>query len=165
MTHRASIFRIPPLAAAFALTIAAATLLTACNRPGAVDSPDSASVVLPARPLSVFALNVSNAVGDDETVKPMTIFAPADRLVASVLTRGAAPKADLIVRLIYQDGQVYGEQGKTIHPTGPVTTNFNFPRETPWPRGRYFVEVMLNGKRVVQQPIEVGDVPGKPTTK
>ena len=153
------------LTAAFALMIAVATTLTACNRPGPATSQDSASVALPARPVIVFAFNVTTAVTDDQSIKPMTLFAPTDTLIASVHTRGAAPKVDLSAKLIYQDGQVYGEQAQAIHPTGPVTTNFPVPRETPWPRGRYVVDIGLNGKRVVQQPIEVGDPSGKPAAK
>ena len=163
MTHRNSI--VSRLIVTLALAVATAALLAACNKPGTASSQDPATTAVPVRPVSVFALDVGNAVADYQSVKPMTIFAPTDKLIASIRTRGAAPKADLSAKLSYQDGQVYGEQAQTIHPTGPVTTNFTFPRETPWPRGRYFVEVMRNGKRAVQQPIEVGDVPGKPTSK
>lgn len=75
--------------------------------------------------------NQKEAPGDRAFRGSRSRFVPTDKLIASMHTRGGAPKVDLSAKLIYQDGQVYGEQVQTIHPTGPVTTNFVFPREPP----------------------------------
>jgi hypothetical protein len=87
----------------------------------------------------------SEAGADDTIATPQETFAPDDDIVVAIDTDGAASDAQIAARLVYQDGQVAGEQSETITTTGADTTLVTFDNVEAWPAGDYTVEVLVNG--------------------
>ena len=100
----------------------------------------------PAQPVSVTGIQLGKAVGADNKVTNETDdFKPNDTIYASVATDGAAQNATLSARWTYQDGQVVDTTSRAIAPTGAAATEFHISKPSGFPKGKYKVEVMLNG--------------------
>ncbi|MEG3791450.1 hypothetical protein V1318_15080 [Lysobacter sp. CCNWLW3] len=139
----------------------AAVLATACtssDKAGGSDATAAAAVA------SFQALDIGKAVAADQSVQPLTLFTPDDKLVASIKTQGAAKDQAIAIKLIAMaNGQSVSEANRSVSPTGAATTNLEFPKNAPWPLGRYVVEATFNGKPAGRQEIEVrSDVPAPP---
>ncbi len=82
---------------------------------------------------------------------PATSFAvasgaAADPIVVTISTDASVPvDATLAAKLTYQDGQTAGEQSATVKAEDAGTTKIEFKKATPWPTGKYKVDVTVNG--------------------
>lgn len=83
--------------------------------------------------------------------------AAADPILVTVTTDASVPvDATLAAKLTYQDGQTAGEQSATIKAEDAGTTKIEFKKATPWPAGKYKVDVTVNGTAAgMTQEIEV----------
>ncbi len=96
--------------------------------------------------IMVSAVNLGTAVGADQKVtNPSVSFGVTDVIYAAVDTKNASSNATLAAKWTYQDGQTVNEETSNIAPAGDVTSNFKLSKATPWPVGKYKVEIMLNG--------------------
>ena len=96
--------------------------------------------------IMVSAVNLGTAVGADQKVtSPSVSFGAKDVIYAAVDTKNASSNATLAAKWTYQDGQTVNEETSNIAPAGDITSNFKFSKATPWPVGKYTVEIMLNG--------------------
>ena len=96
--------------------------------------------------IMVSAVNLGTAVGADQKVtSPSVSFGAKDVIYAAVDTKNASSNATLAAKWTYQDGQTVNEETSNIAPAGDITSNFKFSKATPWPVGKYKVEIMLNG--------------------
>jgi hypothetical protein len=131
--------------------------LVACNRDrpeDAVQTPPAAEST--AQPLRVTQVDLGKAVGADKRVStPATEFTPTETVFASVVTEGNAPNATLVARWTFQDGQVVDESSQTIAPTGTAVTEFHISKPDGFPKGKYRVEILLNGASVQTKDFEV----------
>ncbi len=99
-----------------------------------------------ATSVAVTQIDLGRGVGGDKRVStPMTDFAPTDTIYASVATSGSSASATLQARWAFEDGQVVDETTQAIAPTGPAVTEFHVSRPNGFPKGRYRVDVTLNG--------------------
>ncbi len=80
-----------------------------------------------------------------------------DPIVVTIATDASVPvDAALAAKLTYQDGQVAGEESGTVKAEDKGTSTITFTKKTPWPTGKYKVDVTLNGAPVgMTQEIEV----------
>jgi len=117
--------------------------------PPAVETPAPAPAPEPApapAALSVTSVTLGTAAGPDKKIAaPTNAFKPGDKIIASVATDGTATNQEVSAKLVYQDGQTAGESKQTLNTTGAETTNFEFTKASPWPAGKYKVEVTANG--------------------
>ncbi len=145
-------------------TACALILLTGCQPSNDSTSAKATQQPAPAS-LSFFALDVGKEVNADHSVAPLTLFAPADKIIASVRTKGAAKAVPVTAKLIaMSNGQALSELSQTVTTTGPATTHFEFGKTGPWASGRYLVEVTIGGKPEGRQEIEVREsVPPQPS--
>lgn len=75
-------------------------------------------------------------------------------IVVSINSNDSSSNAEFInVKLMYEDGQTAGEQ--SANNSTPTATYVSFKNENPWPRGRYDVEVTINGVPVGSRSITV----------
>ena len=83
--------------------------------------------------------------------------AAADPIVVTISTDASVPvDATLAAKLTYQDGQTAGEQSATIKAEDAGTTKIEFKKATPWPTGKYKVDVTVNGTAAgLTQEIEI----------
>jgi hypothetical protein len=124
------------------------TLAAACG--GSEPAPAPA-------PLTVASVDLGSAIdAERRVVEAKTSFAPTDTIYASVATTGAATSATLMARWTFEDGQIVNESTQTITPTGPAVTEFHVTKDTPWPAGKYRVEILLNGTSAMTKEFTVG---------
>lgn len=96
--------------------------------------------------LDITSVALGTEAGPDDTIAmPTNTFATDDDIVVAIDTDGAASDAQIAARLVYEDGQVAGEQSETISTTGADTTLVTFDNTDAWPAGNYKVEVLVNG--------------------
>ena len=83
--------------------------------------------------------------------------AAADPIVVTITTDASVPvEAALAAKLTYQDGQTAGEENATIKAEDAGTTKITFKKASPWPAGKYKVDVTLNGAPVgMTQEVEI----------
>jgi hypothetical protein len=81
----------------------------------------------------------------------------ADPIVVTVNTDASVPvDATINAKLTYQDGQVAGDQSTTIKAEDAGSTKISFTKASPWPAGKYKVDVTVNGTPVgMTQEVEV----------
>jgi hypothetical protein len=126
--------------------------------PPAATEPAPMPEATPPAPAAatVSSVTVGPMAAADKSVAAAATFKPTDKIIVSVKTDGAASNQELAAKLTFQDGQVAGEQKQTLNTSGPETTNIEFSNATPWPPGKYTVDVTLNGAPAgSQQSIEV----------
>lgn len=150
------------------LGLAVVVALAACGKKEEAPAP----VVAPAPPpvpveiapppapvveTATFAgLTLGNAIGEDKNVTTaMTTFAPTDTIYAAVLTKGAAPNADIVAKWTYGEGQLVDESSQSIVPNGAAVTTFHIVKPDGWPVGTYKVAITLDGNPVATQEFEV----------
>ena len=135
--------------------------LAACNKKeNAIQDTTSTgtmTVAVDTTPIRVSDIQVGKAVGSDKKVgNQTTTFGVRDTMYVAVITDGAAKDAKLTAKWTFNGKQVVKESSQTISPTGGTTaTEFHVDKKTAWPKGKYTVEVMLNGVSAGTKDLEV----------
>ncbi|HXG69128.1 MAG TPA: hypothetical protein VNJ04_00780 [Gemmatimonadaceae bacterium] len=149
--------RIPALAGALVLAMA-------CGKKDNAATSDTVSMGAPdpmptpaAGPIRVSDVMIGKAIGSDKRVTDaMDDFAVRDTIYASVVTEGAATGAKLTTKWTFNDKQVVKETSQNISPSGGTTvTEFHIDKKSAWPKGKYKVEVMLDGVSAQTKDFEV----------
>jgi hypothetical protein len=120
-------------------------------------APAPAPVEPAPAPVSATSVTVGNTAAADKSVAALSTFGTKDKIIVSVKTDAATPaNAAIDAKLTFQDGQVAGQQTANVKAEDAGTTNIEFTKATPWPAGKYKVDVTLNGAPVgMTQEIEV----------
>ena len=145
---------------ALALGLALSAALTACNRDtqneAAGDVDRTAPATATANELRVTDVELGRAIGGDKKVTDKTeSFKQTDTVYAVVNTAGTATGATLMSRWTFEDGQVVDEFTQSISPTGDAVTEFHISKPGGLPKGKYKVEVFLNGKSIESEEFTV----------
>lgn len=136
--------------ATFVRIAALALLVTsvACKKkePAVADTSPAAITPLPQpTALRVSGIETGKGLNADKTVKDDAHdFGVRDTVYVSVKTEGAG-SGKLTAKFTFEDGQTVEETSQDIAPTGDAYTEFHIQKATPWPKGDYKVEVMLDG--------------------
>ena len=150
-------------AASVASALLLAAVFAACNKKDDATVTDTTSLgtttttmALDTAPIRVSDIQVGKGVGSDMKVGDQTTsFAVRDTMYVAVITDGAAKDAKLTSKWTYGT-QVVDETTQTISPAGGETaTEFHVTKKTAWPKGKYKVEVMLNGASAGTKDLEV----------
>jgi hypothetical protein len=150
--------------AAFAGTLLLLGALAACNKKNDTTLTDTtaagtmtATVAMDTTPIRVSDIQVGKAVGSDKKVGDQTTsFGVRDTMYVAVVTDGAAKDAKVTAKWTFNDKQVVKESSQTISPAGGETaTEFHVDKKSAWPKGKYKVEVMLNGVSSGTKDLEV----------
>ena len=124
-----------------------------------VTEPAPAPVAMEPAPMPVSATSVTvgNMAAADKSVAAVSTFTPNDKIIVSVKTDAAtAANAAIDAKLTFQDGQVAGQQTANVKAEDAGTTNVEFTNTTPWPAGKYKVDVTVNGQPAgMTQEIEI----------
>jgi hypothetical protein len=138
--------------------------IAACNKKDNTTVTDTsamgtttATVAVDTAPLHVSDIQVGKGVGSDKKIGDQTTsFGVRDTMYVSVITDGAAKDAKLTAKWTYNGTQVVNESSQIISPTGGTTaTEFHVDKKSAWPKGKYTVEVMLNGASAGTKDLEV----------
>lgn len=123
-------------------------------------TPAPAPAAMPAT-ASVTSVDLGNAIGADMKVPaPATTFAPKDTIYVSIGTSTSDPAASvpgkLGVKWTHVDSnQTVNEESRDVSLTGMGTTEFHIAKPDGWPKGKYKVEVSLDGAPVQSREFEV----------
>lgn len=135
--------------ALLASSLLVATL--ACSKPEepprttSAPTPPPAAAPAPAA-FRVVGVDLGKAITADKKVAaPVTSFAPADTIFASVTTDGTAAGVPLKARWTYEGNQLVNESAQSIAPTGPAVFEFHIAKPDGWPIGKYKVEISASG--------------------
>jgi hypothetical protein len=120
-------------------------------------APAPAPVEPTPAPVSATSVTVGNTAAADKSVAALSTFGVKDKIIVSVKTDAAtAANAAIDAKLTYQDGQVAAQQTANVKAEDAGTTNVEFTKATPWPAGKYKVDVTVNGQPAgMTQEIEV----------
>lgn len=133
--------------------------LTACGKKdsGSTDrSAEATGSVASADAVRVSDVKVGRAIGVDKRITDEADeFKPADMIYAVVETKGTASAATLQARWTYEDGQVVNESSQAISPGAEGATEFHVSKPGGWPKGKYKVEITLNGAAAGSEDFEV----------
>lgn len=149
---------------AFASVLLLVGVLAACNKKNDTTLTDTsalgtttATVAIDTAPIRVSDIQVGKAVGSDKKVgDQMTSFGVRDTMYVSVITDGAAKDAKITAKWTFNGSKVVDQSTQTISPTGGTTaTEFHINKKTAWPKGKYTVEVSLNGVSAGTKDLEV----------
>jgi hypothetical protein len=146
--------------------LACTALLGACkkNPPPAEQTPPPVVETTPTPepspavvPFGVTSIDLGKAIGSDNKIsEPATTFGPKDTIYAAVSTDGAAPSTTIKAKWTYGDaGQLVKEDSRSIAPTGPATTEFHVSKPSGWPKGKYKVEITVDGNPAGTKDFEV----------
>jgi hypothetical protein len=153
-----------PRIAAFASALLFGAALVACGKKDDTTVTDTtalgtttATVAVDTAPLRVSDIQVGKAVGTDNKVSDQTTdFAVRDTIHVAVITDGAAKDAAISTGLTFNGKPAGSPVVQTISPTGGNNaTEFHFTKKSAWPKGKYTVNVMLNGTSAGTKDIEV----------
>jgi hypothetical protein len=132
-------------------------LATACNNKDNAGSAGTTTTgAVSNTPVQIADVKLGRALGSDKRVTDETNeFRPADVIYAVVQTRGSGPNTALQARWTYQDGQVVDESSRNISAAGEDFTEFHISKPSGWPKGKYTVQILLNGAPVESEDFEV----------
>ena len=133
------------------------TLVTmGCGKKDNAATVDTGSSAETAAAAKVTDLKVGRSIGADKRLTDETgDFRPTDVIYAVVETKGTDPNAALVARWTFEDGQVVEESTRNIAAAGEDVTEFHISKPGGWPKGKYKVEVLLNGQPVESEGFEV----------
>jgi hypothetical protein len=138
------------LAASFLLT------LGACKKKEAAQSEQPTTTAAaptpippPPTPLAVGSVSIGKSIDADKKVSNATTsFGVRDTIYAVVNTTGGG-SGTLQAKWSFvkaSGGETsVNENSLSISPTGPAATEFHIAKATAWPKGKYKVEILLNG--------------------
>ena len=151
-------------AVAVAGAVVFSAALAACNKKneGAVvdttaAGTQTATVSVDTTPIKVSDIQVGKSVGSDQKISnSTTAFGARDTMYVSVITNGAAKDAKISTKWMFNGTQVVNQSTRTISPTGGTNaTEFHIDKKSAWPKGKYTVEVTLNGVSAGTKDLEV----------
>ena len=149
---------------AFASALVLFAALAACNKKNDTTLTDTtslgtttATVAVDTAPIRVSDIQVGKAVGSDKKIGDQTTsFGVRDTMYVSVITDGAAKDAKITTKWTFNGKQVVKDSSQTISPSGGTTaTEFHVAKKSAWPKGKYTVEVLLNGVSAGTKDLEV----------
>lgn len=136
-----------------------ALALAACGKKdsASADRPAEATgSVSSSEAVRVSDVKVGRAIGADKRITDETDeFKPTDMIYAVVETKGTASTATVQARWTYEDGQVVDESSQAISPGTDGATEFHVSKPGGWPKGKYKVEITLNGTPAESEDFEV----------
>jgi hypothetical protein len=129
-----------------------------CSAEGREQTAASGDVVIErvSDPLRIIDIEVGRAIGPDNRVMEATEdFRPDDTIYASVVMVGTAESATLKAKWIEESGTLVDETVRTVSPSGETVAEFHLVQPRGWERGRYRVEILLDGVEVGEEEFQV----------
>lgn len=108
-------------------------------------------------PIRVSDIEIGRRIGADKKINDQTDdFAVRDTMYVSVATEGASTGSRLAAKWTFNDKQVVDSSSQSLAPAGGTTvTEFHITKATPWPKGKYKVEILLDGVSAGTKDFEV----------
>jgi len=109
---------------------------------------------------AVKTVTLGKALAADRRIAEATDhFGTRDPIYASVETVGAADRAKLEARWTFTGAKgpvsVNDNSMELVNLAGPTVNEFHITKKTPWPKGAYQVEILLNGASAMKKDFAV----------
>ena len=147
---------------ALAAAMIAALALAGCKKaeeapppvvaaPAAATPPPAApAAVAPAATADVVGVALGSAIGADKTITtPGDTFKPTDTIYVAVTTKtsdaSATVPGKLEARWTFEDGQSVKDDSADVQFNGAGVTDFSISSPKGFPKGKYEVDILLNG--------------------
>ena len=159
-----SVLRSSRTRAVLALTVAAFAL-GACKKSDDSGSssdtpPASAPVPTPPPPPAVLTVFSGRRLGENKQVSDSTsVFGVRDTMYVVVTTENTPNGGSMMTKWIYETGQVVDSITQNVDKTDntktTTVTEFHVSKATPWPAGKYTVDLTLDGRSLGTKVLEV----------
>ena len=140
------------------VTLALALVATAgCAKTEKPVDTTSATEATPApAPFEVGDIDMGRHVGADKKISDKTDdFGVKDTIYASIHTKGGTAPAQVMARWTFQDGKVVNEETQTVSGGAEGDTEFHITKATAWPKGKYTVHILVDGKEAKTKDVTV----------
>jgi hypothetical protein len=141
----------PNRSAVLVATLAMAVLATAGCQKKSEEPPPVAETPKPV-PFRIVSVDLGKRLdADKKVVEPSAIFGIRDTVYVSIASEGSANSVTLRALWMFEDGQKVADDAQALAPTGPAQTEFHIMKATPWPKGKYTVEVFSDTTSFVRK--------------
>ena len=135
----------------------AGVMLAACGKKDATttDTTTPASVTPVAQTLDVGDIDMGRHIAADKSISDKTDdFAAKDTIYASIHTKGGPATSQVMARWTFEDGTVVHEETQAVT-NAEGNTEFHIAKPSGWPKGKYTVHIMVDGKEVRTKDVTV----------
>jgi len=131
--------------ARIATVVAACALVSVgCSKKEEAPPPPVAETPKPV-PFRITSMDLGKRLdADKKVVAPTAIFGVRDTIHLSIASEGAAPNVTLRALWKFEDGQVVADDAQLLAPTDVAQSEFHILKNSPWPKGKYSVEVFTD---------------------
>lgn len=129
-----------------------------CTAEGREQTAATGDVVIErvSDPLRIIDIEIGRAIGPDNRVtEPTEEFRPDDTIYATVVMLGTAESATLKAKWIEASGTLLDQTVRTVSPSGETVAEFHMVRPRGWEKGKYRVEILLDGVEVGREEFQV----------
>lgn len=138
------------------VSVAALAVIAGCRAKGAEEDGGDVVIERVTDPLRVVEIDLGRAIGpDNRVIEPADEFRITDTIYASVVMIGRANEATLKARWSQLSGDLVDETVRTVTPIGETITEFHLVQPAGWQKGKYRVEILLDGSTVGREEFEV----------
>lgn len=145
------------------LVLATLFVATACKKDSSYETTDTAAPTSATQvtdsssgSFDVGDIDMGRHIGADKKISDKTDdFAPTDTIYASIHTKGSSAPVQLTARWTFQDSTVVAEDTQTVQPGVEADTEFHIVKAGGWPKGKYTVHIMADGKEVKTKEVTV----------
>ena len=144
------------------LVLGALVAATACKKDEAYTADTAAPAAATPRTDSASSnfdvgdIDMGRHIGADKKISDKTDdFAPTDTIYASIHTKGGSAVTQLMARWTFQDSTVVAEDTQSVQPGVEGDTEFHIVKAGGWPKGKYTIHVMADGKEVKTKEVTV----------
>ena len=143
--------RSTPYRSAVLVALAMAVLAGAGCQKKSEEPPPVAEAPKPT-PFRIASVDLGKRLdADKKVVEPSAIFGTRDTIYVSIGSDGSASSVTLRALWMFEDGQKVADDAQGLAPTGPAQTEFHIMKATPWPKGKYTVEVFSDTTSFVRK--------------
>lgn len=142
------------------VALAALVALAACSKgdnvPADTTAATSATPTTDSVAFDVGDIDMGRHIGADKKISDKTDdFAPTDTIYASIHTKGGSAPVQLTARWTFQDSTVVAEETQTVAAGVEADTEFHIVKAGGWPKGKYNVRILADGKEVKSKDVTV----------
>jgi hypothetical protein len=131
-------------------------LTIGCRAEGSEESRGDVVIERVTDPLRVVEIDIGRAIGpDNRVIEPADEFRITDTIYASVIMIGRANEATLKARWTQASGELVDETVRTVTPVGETIAEVHLVQPAGWRKGKYRVEILLDGAPVGREDFEV----------
>jgi hypothetical protein len=135
---------------------ALAVVMAGCRAKGAEEERGDVVIERVTDPLRVVEIDLGRAIGpDNRVIEAADEFRITDTIYASVVMVGRANEATLKARWTQVSGDLVDETVRTVTPVGETITEFHLVQPAGWQKGKYRVEILLDGTTVGREDFKV----------